>query len=216
MEADAAHAGEVTLARCIVAASEQCAVHRHGLGRVFDAGGCTQPVVGAQRIGRVDMAAGVAGNVLSGPVTHAVEQAHAALMGNARSDPVAVQHGVTSIRSCMGGRFLQQFSGNKILVGLTQGNRFQEKGALNCLLVFQISLKAFHYIFANQELPKILEIWQTFQKEREFGLADAVEASGLLAKYPEIAANSVFSFSRRGWGAGVGCQRAQKASRSRT
>jgi hypothetical protein len=86
----AAHAGQVTLARRRVAGGEQRTVHGHRLGGIFDAGGSTEAVVGAQWIGRVNVAAGPAGDCLRRPVDDGVEQAHAALVRNVIGDPGVV------------------------------------------------------------------------------------------------------------------------------
>lgn len=68
MQRHAAHAGQVALARLaafVIVAGEQGAVDGHGLGGVFDAVGGTEAAIGAQRVGRVGVAASRAGDRLA-------------------------------------------------------------------------------------------------------------------------------------------------------
>ncbi|QKV58312.1 MAG: hypothetical protein HT580_14880 [Dechloromonas sp.] len=90
MQLHAAHAGQVALTRRFAGRGQQRAMHGHRLRRVFDAGGGAQPAFSAQRIGRVGMADGAAGNGRWRPVEHGIEQAHAALMRDAGGDAGAV------------------------------------------------------------------------------------------------------------------------------
>ena len=94
-EPDLAHAGQQPAtgpAGPAVAAlhDPQATVHRHGLRRIFDATGGAQAAMRAQRIVGRAVAVRRAAYPVAVPFQHAVEQAHAALMWNARRDPRAI------------------------------------------------------------------------------------------------------------------------------
>ena len=117
MQRDAAHAGQETGtwrrrrgAASRQAFGHQCTVQGHRLRRVLDAAGCAQPAIRPQRMIGGAMAARLATNLRGVPGQHGVEQTHAALVGDAAGNPVAVQrlrtvqHGATSIAICMASR----------------------------------------------------------------------------------------------------------------
>ena len=86
MQAHAAHAGQVALTRPVRDPGQQGAMQRHRLGGIFDAGGGAQASFGTQRVGRIGMTDGAAGNEVPRPVDRGSEQAHAALVRDTGGD----------------------------------------------------------------------------------------------------------------------------------
>jgi hypothetical protein len=82
----ATHAGQVAGPWTAVGGRQQGAVDRHGLGRVLDAAGGAEPLLGPQGIVRIPVAAGQTPDAGRRPVGHPLQQAHAPLVGNARGD----------------------------------------------------------------------------------------------------------------------------------
>jgi hypothetical protein len=90
--------GRVRIRSCRVWCRGTCqrAVQRHRLRGIFYTAGDSEPVVRAQRIVERAVRTGAAADVPGVPADDFVEQAHAALVGDARLDPRSVHsHGWT-------------------------------------------------------------------------------------------------------------------------
>lgn len=90
MQSYATHADQKTKLRTLVLLRAQSAMHCHCLGRIFDTADGAQLIARAQGIVPRTMAEGDAAYTMSIPGPDPIQQAHIAMMRNARSNPVAV------------------------------------------------------------------------------------------------------------------------------
>jgi hypothetical protein len=66
-------------------------VHRHGLRRVLDSAGRTQPAVSAQRIVGEPVAGRTAADARRIPTQHLLEKTHASAMRDVTLDPIVIE-----------------------------------------------------------------------------------------------------------------------------